>query len=88
MTQKASHQDIPPTAEIEVENLVLYLTELLNNWDVEENEEEPDTLVRDVQWDALLWTGFCKGCGRSLDISTNRFSWCPYTFQSSLYNRL
>lgn len=47
MTQKAFHQDIPPTAEIEVENLVLSLTELLNNWDVKEDKEEPDTLVRE-----------------------------------------
>ena len=47
LTQEASHQDTPPIAGTEVENLVLYLIEMLNNWDMEEDKGERDMLVRE-----------------------------------------
>lgn len=46
LIQKVSQNNSPPTAEMEIENLILYLTKLFNNLDVEKNNGEKDTLVR------------------------------------------
>ena len=42
MTQEASHQT-PLIVNIEMKNLVFYLTDLLENWEVDEDKEERDT---------------------------------------------
>ena len=41
MTQKASYQT-PLIIDTEVENLVFYLTDLLENWEVDKDKEEKD----------------------------------------------
>lgn len=45
LTQEVSQNNSSPTAGTEVKNLILYLTKLLNNWDVEKNNGERDIEV-------------------------------------------
>ena len=49
MIQEAFYQDTLPTIETEVKSLILYLTDLLNNRDMDKDKKKSDILVENLK---------------------------------------